>query len=62
LLLSNDATADRTVAFAGGTFYYPGGSISRSTEANYVDLYFFFSPDGGTSWYVTLPAKNFSTS
>jgi len=62
LLLSNDATADRTVAFAGGTFYYPGGSISRSTEANYVDLYFFFSPDGGTSWYVTLPAKNFATS
>jgi len=62
LLLSNDATADRTVAFAGGTFYYPGGLISRSTEANYVDLYFFFSPDGGTNWYVTLPAKNFSTS
>ena len=62
LLLSNDSTAGRTVAFAGGTFYYPGGSISRSTEANYVDLYFFFSPDGGTNWYVTLPAKNFSTS
>jgi len=62
LLLSNDATAGRTLAFAGGTFYYPGGSISRSTEANYVDLYFFFSPDGGTNWYVTLPAKNFATS
>ena len=62
LVLTNDATADRTVAFAGGTFYYPGGSISRSTEANYVDIYFFFSPDGGTNWYVTLPAKNLATS
>jgi len=62
LVLTNDATADRTVAFAGGTFYFPGGSLSRSTEANYVDIYFFFSPDGGTTWYVTLPAKNLATS
>ena len=62
LVLTNDATAGRTVAFSGGTFYYPGGSISRSTEANYVDIYFFFSPDGGTTWYVTLPAKNLATS
>jgi hypothetical protein len=62
LVLTNDATPDRTVAFAGGTFYFPGGSLSRSTEANYVDIYFFFSPDGGTTWYVTLPAKNLATS
>lgn len=62
LVLTNDGTADRTVAFAGGTFYFPGGSLSRSTEANYVDIYFFFSPDGGTTWYVTLPAKNLATS
>ena len=61
LVLTNDATASRTVAFAGGTFYYPGGSVSRSTGANETDIWFFFSPDGGTSWYVTLPAKNFST-
>ena len=61
LVLTNDGTASRTVAFAGGTFYYPGGSVSRSTGANETDIWFFFSPDGGTSWYVTLPAKNFST-
>lgn len=61
LILTNDGTADRTVAFSGGTFYYPGGSVTRSTAANAVDIWFFFSPDGGTSWYVTLPAKNFST-
>ena len=61
LVLTNDATADRTVAFAGGTIYYPGGLVLRSTEANATDIWFFFSPDNGTSWYVTLPAKNFST-
>jgi len=60
LVLTNDATASRTVAFAGGTFKYPGGSVSRSTDANVTDIWFFFSPDGGTTWYVTLPAKNLS--
>jgi hypothetical protein len=62
LVLTNDGTASRTVALAGGTFYYPGGSISRTTDANAVDIWFFFSPDNGTSWYVTLPMKNLSTS
>ena len=62
LILTNDGTASRTVALAGGTFYYPGGSISRTTTANAIDIWFFFSPDGGTNWYVTLPMKNLATS
>jgi hypothetical protein len=49
------------VVLSGGTFKYPGGSISRSTGANEVDIWFFFSPDGGTTWYVTIPAKNLTT-
>ena len=61
LILTNDGTPSRTVALAGGTFYYPGGSISRTTTANAIDIWFFFSPDGGTSWYVTLPMKNLTT-
>tara|TARA_R110000787_G_scaffold31762_2_gene84096 strand:- start:955 stop:1821 length:867 start_codon:yes stop_codon:yes gene_type:complete len=61
LILTNDATASRTVALAGGTFKYPGGSITRSTDANDVDIWFFFSPDNGTTWYVTIPAKNLTT-
>ena len=61
LILTNDGTPSRTVALAGGTFYYPGGSISRTTDANAIDIWFFFSPDGGTSWYVTLPMKNLTT-
>jgi hypothetical protein len=58
LILTNDATAGRTVAFSGGTFRYPGGSVSRTTDANATDIWFFFSPDNGTTWYVTIPMKD----
>ncbi len=61
LVLTNDGTASRTVAFAGGTFNYPNGSVSRTTDANATDIWFFFSPDNGTNWYVTIPMKNLSS-
>jgi hypothetical protein len=60
LVLTNDATPGRTVAFSGGTIQYPGGSVSRTTDASATDIWFFFSPDGGTNWYVTIPMKNLS--
>ena len=60
LILTNDGTPSRTVALAGGTFKYPGGSVSRSTGANEVDIWFFFTPDGGTTYYVTIPMKDLS--
>jgi hypothetical protein len=60
LILTNDGTPSRTVAFAGGTVKYPGGSVSRTTSASAIDIWFFFSPDGGTTWYVTIPMKNLS--
>jgi len=61
LVLTNDATASRTVAFAGGTFNYPGGAVSRTEDANATDIWFFFSPDNGTNWYVSIPMKNLSS-
>ena len=61
LVLTNDATPSRTVALAGGTFKYPNGSINRTTDANATDVWFFFSPDGGTTWYVSIPMSNLST-
>ncbi len=60
LILTNDGTAGRTVAFSGGTFKYPGGSVTRTTTANAIDIWFFFSPDGGTTWYVSIPMANLS--
>lgn len=60
LILTNDATAGRTVAWAGGTFLWPGGaaSLSRTTTANATDIWFFFTPNGGTTWYGSIPMKN----
>ena len=60
LILTNDATPSRTVAFAGGTVEFPNGSVSRTTDANATDIWFFFSPDGGTTWYASIPMKNLS--
>lgn len=60
LILTNDATPSRTVAWAGGSFVFPGGaaSISRSTAANAVDVWVFFTPNGGTTWYGNIAMKD----
>ena len=60
LILTNDGTPGRTVTLAGATFKYAGGSIARTTTASAVDIWFFFSPDGGTTFYVSIPMKNVS--
>ena len=60
LILSNDGTASRTVAWAGGSFNFPGGAatLSRTTTANAVDIWVFFTPDGGTTWYGNIAMKD----
>jgi hypothetical protein len=60
LILTNDATPSRSVAWAGGSFKFPGGaaSLSRTTTANAIDIWFFFTPDGGTTYYGSIPMKN----
>jgi len=60
LILTNDATAGRTVAWAGGTFRFPGGAaaLSRTTTANAVDIWVFFTPDNGTTYYGNISMKN----
>ena len=59
LILTNDATPSRTVAWAGGSFLFPGGaaSLSRTTTANGVDVWVFFTPNGGTTWYGNIAMK-----
>jgi hypothetical protein len=60
LILTNDATPSRTVAWAGGSFKFPGGaaSLSRSTAAGAVDIWVFFTPDAGTTWYGNIAMAN----
>lgn len=60
LILTNDATPSRTVAWSGGSFLFPGGaaSLSRSTAANAIDVWVFFTPNGGTTWYGNIAMKN----
>ena len=60
LILTNDATAGRTVAWAGGAFRFPGGAatLSRTTTANAVDIWAFFTPDNGTTYYGNIVMKD----
>jgi len=60
LIMTNDGTAGRTVAWAGGSFKFPGGaaSLSRTTTANAIDVWVFFTPDGGTTYYGNIAMKN----
>lgn len=60
LILTNDATSGRTVAYSGGTFKLPGGSVTRTTTANATDIWFFFTPDGGTTYFGSIPMANLS--
>ena len=61
VILTNDGTPGRTVAWAasGGSFKFPGGAaaLSRTTTASGVDVWVFFSPDGGTTWYGNIAMK-----
>lgn len=52
LVLTNDGTAGRSVAWAGGTFTFAQGSASlnRKTDANAVEIWAFTTVDGGSNW------------
>jgi hypothetical protein len=60
LILTNDGTAGRTVAWAGGSFVFPGGAaqLSRTTTANATDVWVFFTTNGGTTWYGNIAMKD----
>lgn len=60
LIATNGSGGPFTLTLAGGTFRYADGTISRTTAANAVDIWFFFTPNGGTTWYVSIPIKNAS--
>lgn len=63
LILTNDGASGRTVAWSGGTFLFPNGaaSLSRTTTANATDVWAFFTPNGGSTWYGNIVMKNVTT-
>ena len=65
LILTNGTGGPYTVSFigSGATFKYPGGaaSLSRTTTAGAIDVWFFFTPDGGTTYYGSIPMKILTT-
>ena len=60
LILTNGSGGPYTLTLAGGTFKYSDGTVSRTTTAGAIDIWFFFTPDGGTTYYVSIPIKNAS--
>jgi hypothetical protein len=58
LVLTNGAGGPFTLTLAGGTFRYSDGTIDRTTTAGAIDIWFFFTIDGGTNWFVSIPIKN----
>ena len=59
LILTNDGTAGRTVAWSGGSFRFPGGAaaLSRTTSSGGIDIWAFFTPDSGTTYYGNIVQK-----
>jgi hypothetical protein len=55
LILTNDGTGGRSVAWSGGTFKYPNGAVSRTTTASAIDIWYGFTPNSGTNWYISIP-------
>ena len=60
LILTNGTGGPYTVSWAGGTFLFPGGaaSLSRTTTAGGIDVWVFFTPDAGTTYYGNIAMKN----
>lgn len=60
LILTNDATPSRTVAWAGGTFTFASGAagINRTTAASGVDVWVFTTVDGGSNWRGNIGMKD----
>lgn len=58
LILTRGAGGPFTLTLAGGTFLAADGSLSPTTTDGSVDVWFFFTTNGGTNWYVSIPIKN----
>lgn len=60
LVLTNDATAGRTIVWPGAVKWANGVPPTRTTAANRTDVYTFFTFDNGTTWWGALSLFNYA--
>jgi hypothetical protein len=60
LILTNDATPSRSIVWPATVLYSDGAAPARTETANATDIWFFFTPDGGSTYYGSIPLKNLS--
>jgi hypothetical protein len=60
LILTNDATPSRSIVWPGSVAFSDGAVPARTTAATAKDIWFFFTPDGGSVYYGSIPIKNLS--
>jgi hypothetical protein len=60
LILRQDATGGRTVAWPGSVKWPGGAPPAASSAANAMDVYAFITRDGGVTWFGFLGGKDFS--
>jgi hypothetical protein len=60
LILTNDATAGRSITWPVAV-KWPNNTIPvRTTTANATDIWSFFTPNNGTTWYGNVALYNFT--
>lgn len=61
-LVLRNAFPGNAIVWSGGTFLFPGGSanLGRTTTVNNTDVWTFFTPNAGTTWYGAIPMKEVS--
>ncbi len=58
LYLLNDGTGGRTTTWPAAVKWAGGSQPSRSTDANDMNIYTFFTKDAGTTWYGNLAVRD----
>lgn len=60
LIVRQDATGSRAITWFAGV-KWPGGTVpTGSTLASSVDMYSFYTVDGGVTWYGVQSGKGFA--
>ena len=60
LILTNDGTAGRSIVWPASVKWPNNVTPVRTTTANATDIWSFFTPNNGTTWYGNIALYNFT--